>query len=84
MSNDTPALLEHSQSALSDMLLQAISSADVKPLTSIEEVKADVSRDTVLQSSFNEHMKHAIQERLQRDLDYCSDKFPNSEKYYNI
>uniref|UniRef100_A0A2L2Y658 Large proline-rich protein BAG6 n=1 Tax=Parasteatoda tepidariorum TaxID=114398 RepID=A0A2L2Y658_PARTP len=84
MSNDTPALLEHSQSALSDMLLQAISSADVKPRTSMEEVKADVSKDPSLQSSFNEHMKHAIQERLQRDLDYCSDKFPNSEKYYNI
>lgn len=84
MTNGTPALLGHSQSTLSDMLQQAISSANVKPLSSCEEVKKDASQDLTLQAGFTLHMKNAIQERLQRDLDYCSEKFPNAKKYYNV
>ncbi|KFM81441.1 Large proline-rich protein BAG6, partial [Stegodyphus mimosarum] len=84
MTNGSPVLLGQSQSALSDILFQAISNANVQPLHNIEEVKKDASQDVLLQSSFNEHMKNAIQERLHRDLDYCSERFPNAEKYFNI
>ncbi|CAL1291400.1 unnamed protein product [Larinioides sclopetarius] len=83
MTNGNPTLLESSKSALSEMLLQAISSANVKPVTNIEELKKDALQNSSLQTSFNKHMKNAIQERLQRDLDYCSERFPNSEKYFN-
>lgn len=83
MTNGAPALLGHSQATLSDMLQQAISSANVKPLSSSEEIKKDASQDLPLQAAFTLHMKNAIQERLQRDLDYCAEKFPNSKKYYN-
>lgn len=84
MTNGSPALLNHSQTTLSDMLQQAITNANVKPLSSSEEVKKDASQDLPLQAAFTLHMKNVIQERLQRDLDYCSEKFPNAKKYYNI
>lgn len=84
MTNGAATLLGHSQNTLSDMLQQAICSANVKPLSSSEEVKKDASQDMPLQAAFTLHMKNAIQERLQRDLDYCSEKFPNAKKYYNI
>lgn len=84
MTNGTPALLGNTQNTLSDMLQQAVASANVKPLSSSEEVKEDASQDVPLQAAFTLHMKNAIQERLQRDLDYCSEKFPNAKKYYDI
>ncbi|KAG8184147.1 hypothetical protein JTE90_010189 [Oedothorax gibbosus] len=83
MTNGNATLLEPSQGALSEMLAQAISSAGVRPTTTLDEVKEAASQDLPLQASFTDHMKHAIQERLQGDLDYCSERFPNSEKYFN-
>ncbi|GFY49551.1 large proline-rich protein BAG6 [Trichonephila inaurata madagascariensis] len=81
--NGNPTLLAPSKGALSEMLLQAISSAKVKPLTDVESLKKEAMTDVALQSSFHKHMKNSIQERLQSDLDYCSERFPNSEKYFN-
>ncbi|PRD23629.1 UNVERIFIED_CONTAM: Large proline-rich protein BAG6 [Trichonephila clavipes] len=81
--NGNPTLLAPSKGALPEMLLQAISSAKVKPLTDMESLKNEAMTDVTLQSSFHKHMKNSIQERLQSDLDYCSERFPNSEKYFN-
>ncbi|GIY99995.1 large proline-rich protein BAG6 [Caerostris extrusa] len=82
MTNGNPTLLEPSNSALSEMLLQAMSSANVKPIENIDELKKDILENSTLQTSFNKHMKNVIQDRLQCDLDYCSERFPNSEKYF--
>ncbi|GIY32249.1 hypothetical protein CDAR_451442 [Caerostris darwini] len=82
MTNGNPTLLEPSNSALSEMLLQAMSSANVKPIENIDELKKDILENSALQTSFNKHMKNVIQDRLQCDLDYCSERFPNSEKYF--
>ncbi|GFQ84619.1 large proline-rich protein BAG6 [Trichonephila clavata] len=81
--NGNPTLLAPSKGALPEMLLQAISSAKVNPVTDMELLKNEAMKDVTLQSSFHKHMKNSIQERLQRDLDYCSERFPNSEKYFN-
>ncbi|GFY45027.1 large proline-rich protein BAG6 [Trichonephila inaurata madagascariensis] len=78
-----PTVLPPSKCALQEMLLHAISKANVTPVTDMELLRNEAMKDVALQSSFCKHLKNSVQEILRQDLNYSAELFRNAEKYFN-
>ncbi|XP_033121210.1 large proline-rich protein BAG6-like isoform X2 [Anneissia japonica] len=66
---------------LEDSLSRAVSSAGVQPTTSLAALMQDVREDEDLQAACEGQLKSALKQRIQKDPDYDSARFPNTEKY---
>lgn len=65
-----------------EALEEAIMAAGVEPKSSLEELKKDAEEDTDLHQAFETQVCHAVRERLNRDRDFNSKKYPNTERFF--
>lgn len=65
-----------------EALKRAVAAARVEPISSLENMVAEASEDSALQTAFQGQVEGMIRTRLQTDTDFSSEKYPNSEEYF--
>ncbi|XP_022320209.2 large proline-rich protein BAG6-like isoform X3 [Crassostrea virginica] len=81
MTQDRPGNLANIPQSLTDQLSQAVRAAGVEPISSMDNLRSEVSSNTELQSAYEEQIHNSIAHRTTRDTDYKKDRFPNTQAY---
>ncbi|XP_070531807.1 large proline-rich protein BAG6-like isoform X3 [Ptychodera flava] len=68
---------------LPNVLQRAVETASVQPITSREELAAELRGNTELHSAYEQQIRNSIQRRLRQDPNYNKQKYPNTETYFN-
>ena len=63
---------------LCDTLQQSITTSQVQPSTSIDEVMHDVRQNSTLKKRYNEFVDSNLTKRIRSDPNHTAERFPNS------
>lgn len=67
---------------VSATLKRSIAKAGVTPKTDLEKVNKEANNSPSLEQGFEQEVKNEVRERLSRDTDYNSEKFPSIHNYF--
>nr|XP_034301238.1 large proline-rich protein BAG6 isoform X3 [Crassostrea gigas] len=81
MTQDRPGDLANTSQSLTDQLSRAVRAAGVEPISSMENLRAEASTNTELQSAYEQQVNNTIAHRVAHDKDYKKDRFPNTQAF---
>lgn len=81
MTQDRPGDLANTSQSLTDQLSRAVRAAGVEPISSMENLRAEASTNTELQSAYEQQVNNTIVHRVAHDKDYKKDRFPNTQAF---
>ena len=67
---------------LCDTLQQSVTTSQVRPTTSIDEVLHDVRQNSTLKKRYNEFIDSNLTKRIRSDPNHTAERFPNSAARY--
>ena len=65
-----------------DALEQAIVTMGVEPHTSVAALRQEAAGHSTLHQAFESQVCQAVNERLTRDKDFNTEKYPNTDKFF--
>ncbi|ESO12243.1 hypothetical protein HELRODRAFT_187806 [Helobdella robusta] len=67
---------------LSESIRIAADELDIQPITSFQELNADLASNNNLLGAYKEEIKDTISKKLSEDPNFSPNKYPNAEKYF--
>jgi len=67
---------------ISEALKRAAQRAGAQPTTSQSQLAEDVADSPALCTAFQREMNAAISHRLENDIDFMPEKYPNTKKFF--
>ena len=77
------AELNNIPDVLPESIRRAVAAAAVEPISSLENLTTEVTNNTDLHQSYDNHVTSSLQQTINGNTDYKADRFPNSEEYFH-